>query len=172
MGPLTQGGRRLRPHGCEYRWKHILLLHLLFSYSQPRAQIRDTFSLKHRPSSKAITTVTSSRRHPESAMSAQTQVYAMNGFSEHEAQDHFSRQFDLANPEAARHSYQRFVTLHLCVLMATAADCLSRIMHQHTKQQFEMATASSRRRSTNASESDMASLATESSHGSMSSTRS
>ncbi|KJX98059.1 hypothetical protein TI39_contig440g00004 [Zymoseptoria brevis] len=77
-------------------------------------------------------------------MSAATQSasYGANGFTEPtEARDHFARQFDLANPEEARDSYQR-------------------IMHQHTRQQFEMATESSRRRSSGAT---MASLKNESS---------
>lgn len=45
----------------------------------------------------------------------------------------------------------------------------SRLMHQHTKMQFETATASSRRRSPNPSNgsNDMASLSTESSRGSV-----
>ncbi|KAF2171147.1 hypothetical protein M409DRAFT_19118 [Zasmidium cellare ATCC 36951] len=85
-------------------------------------------------------------------MPSQTQVYASNDFSEHEAQDHFAQQFDLANPDAARDSYQR-------------------IMHQHTKQQFEMATTSSRRRSSGG-DSRMASLSSEKSNGSISSTSS
>ncbi|EMC93776.1 hypothetical protein BAUCODRAFT_58696, partial [Baudoinia panamericana UAMH 10762] len=51
------------------------------------------------------------------------------GYSEQmEAQDHFAQTFDLSRPEQAMSSYQR-------------------LMHQHTKQQFEMATSSSRRRS-------------------------
>ncbi|KAI5365218.1 hypothetical protein Slin15195_G047550 [Septoria linicola] len=79
--------------------------------------------------------------------------YQVNGFVDpSHAEDHFAQQFDLSNPDNARCSYQR-------------------LMHQHTKQQFEMATASSRRRSTAAS-AEMASLSTESSTDSMSSTSS
>ena len=42
-------------------------------------------------------------------------------------QYNFSHQFNLNDPEEARHTYQR-------------------IMHEHTKQQFQIATQSSRRR--------------------------
>lgn len=44
------------------------------------------------------------------------------------AADHFAQNFDLNQPEKAMCSYQK-------------------LMHEHTKQQFENATASSRRRS-------------------------
>lgn len=44
------------------------------------------------------------------------------------AADHFAQNFDLNKPEQAMTSYQK-------------------LMHEHTKQQFENATASSRRRS-------------------------
>lgn len=47
------------------------------------------------------------------------------------ARDHFAQNFDLNQPEKAMTSYQR-------------------LMHEHTKQQFETATASSRRRSSGA----------------------
>ncbi|EMF11697.1 uncharacterized protein SEPMUDRAFT_126155 [Sphaerulina musiva SO2202] len=77
--------------------------------------------------------------------------YQTHGFVDPaQAEDHFSQQFDMSNPEHARTSYQR-------------------LMHQHTKMQFETATASSRRRSPNPSSgsNDMASLSTESSRGSV-----
>ncbi|EME82024.1 uncharacterized protein MYCFIDRAFT_203891 [Pseudocercospora fijiensis CIRAD86] len=85
-------------------------------------------------------------------MSAQTQYSnASNGYIvPMGAEEHFAQQFDLSNPENARNSYQK-------------------VMHQHTKQQFEMATASSRRRSTNAS---VSTLSPESSVDSVSSTSS
>ncbi|KXT00328.1 hypothetical protein AC578_5868 [Pseudocercospora eumusae] len=85
-------------------------------------------------------------------MSGQTQSkYQPNGYIvPMGTEEHFAQQFDLSNPENARNSYQR-------------------VMHQHTKQQFEMATASSRRRSTNASTST---LSPESSVDSVSSTSS
>ncbi|KAF7194250.1 hypothetical protein HII31_04487 [Pseudocercospora fuligena] len=85
-------------------------------------------------------------------MSAQAQAnYEPNGYIvPMGTEEHFAQQFDLSNPENARNSYQR-------------------VMHQHTKQQFEMATASSRRRSTNAS---MSTLSPESSVDSVSSTSS
>jgi len=50
-----------------------------------------------------------------------------------EAQYNFSSQYNIEEPENARMNYQR-------------------IMHEHTKQQFQMATASSRRRSSPATE--------------------
>ncbi|KAM3417400.1 hypothetical protein BST61_g5648 [Cercospora zeina] len=85
-------------------------------------------------------------------MSATT--YQTNGFVDaSHAEDHFAQQFDLSNPDDARSSYQR-------------------LMHQHTKQQFEMATASSRRRSAGSSSTDPTPLSTESSRGSISSTAS
>ncbi|EME43386.1 hypothetical protein DOTSEDRAFT_25336 [Dothistroma septosporum NZE10] len=77
-------------------------------------------------------------------------VYSTEGL-EHPAQDQFAQQYDIGNPDAAAKSYQR-------------------IMHQHTKQQFELATASSRRRSANSG--SISSLTPESSTGSMSSTSS
>ncbi|KAF2220661.1 hypothetical protein BDZ85DRAFT_266940 [Elsinoe ampelina] len=69
-----------------------------------------------------------------------------------EVQDHFSSQYNMDDPEQAR-------------------LCYMRVMHEHTKQQFQMATASSRRRNSPATH-DMASLTTESSNGSVSSTSS
>ncbi|KAF4555197.1 Hypothetical protein D9617_3g022690 [Elsinoe fawcettii] len=69
-----------------------------------------------------------------------------------EVQDHFSAQYNMDDPEQARLSYMK-------------------IMHEHTKQQFQMATASSRRRNSPADH-EMASLSTESSTGSVSSTAS
>ncbi|KAK4621801.1 hypothetical protein CLAFUW4_06898 [Fulvia fulva] len=77
-------------------------------------------------------------------------VYSTDGL-EHPAQDQFTQQYDLGNPDAAARSYQR-------------------IMHQHTKQQFELATASSRRRSANSG--SIASLTPESSQDSVDSTAS
>ncbi|PPJ51319.1 hypothetical protein CBER1_08609 [Cercospora berteroae] len=85
-------------------------------------------------------------------MSAAT--YQTNGFVDAtRAVDHFAQQFDRSNPDDARCSYQR-------------------LMHQHTKQQFEMATASSRRRSAASSSTEPASLSTETSRGSVSSSSS
>ncbi|KAG8627906.1 hypothetical protein KVT40_003779 [Elsinoe batatas] len=69
-----------------------------------------------------------------------------------EVQDHFSSQYNMDDPEQAR-------------------LCYMRVMHEHTKQQFQMATASSRRRNSPATH-DMANLTTESSNGSVSSTAS
>ncbi|KAH9831084.1 hypothetical protein Tdes44962_MAKER02162 [Teratosphaeria destructans] len=77
-------------------------------------------------------------------------AYQRGGFMEPvAAQEQFSQQYDLANPEKAMASYQK-------------------ILHQHTMQQYESATKSSRRRSPNGNE--LASLSTESSRGSVSST--
>ncbi|CZT21345.1 uncharacterized protein RCC_07208 [Ramularia collo-cygni] len=75
---------------------------------------------------------------------------ATNGFTDSaNGPDHFERQFGhLSDPEAARDSYQR-------------------IMHEHTKQQFQQATESSRRRSSGPS---VASLRGEDSVDSVSST--
>ncbi|KAK5164497.1 uncharacterized protein LTR77_009703 [Saxophila tyrrhenica] len=69
-----------------------------------------------------------------------------------EAAETFSRQFDLSQPDKAMDAYQK-------------------IMHQHTKQQFEMANASERRRSKNGSMGGV-SLSSETSNGSVSSTSS
>lgn len=57
---------------------------------------------------------------------------------------------------------------HPCLFLTNRLSS-SRLMHQHTKMQFETATASSRRRSPNPSNgsNDMASLSTESSRGSV-----
>ncbi|GAB7364252.1 hypothetical protein MBLNU230_g4800t1 [Neophaeotheca triangularis] len=84
-------------------------------------------------------------------MPAQTQgVYVTENFSEPmSAQHNFANQFDLNKPEAAMGEYQK-------------------IMHQHTKRQFEVATASSRRRSSG-EDSRMTGLPSESSRGSVSS---
>ncbi|KAK6389426.1 hypothetical protein LTR65_006807 [Meristemomyces frigidus] len=84
--------------------------------------------------------------------SAESQnAYNQSGFSEPmEAQDHFAQQYDLGNPEEARSLYQR-------------------IMHQHTMQQFESATASRRR---SADEAAQALLPSETSRGTMTSTAS
>ncbi|KAF2483528.1 hypothetical protein BDY17DRAFT_324253 [Neohortaea acidophila] len=86
--------------------------------------------------------------------SAQAQaVYNRTSFQEpDEAQETFARQYDLSRPDRAMSSYQR-------------------IMHQHTKQQFEMAHASSRRRSPKPNP-GMAKLTPESSHSSIDSTSS
>jgi len=58
-------------------------------------------------------------------------------------QYNFSSQYDMNDPQQARASYQR-------------------IMHEHTKQQFQIATQSSRRRASPADH-DMSGLSTESS---------
>ncbi|KAK4991679.1 hypothetical protein LTR50_001687 [Elasticomyces elasticus] len=59
-------------------------------------------------------------------------VYTQNQFSEPiSAQHNFANQFDLSSPEQAMQSY-------------------SRIMHQHTQGQYEVAASSARRRSSNA----------------------
>ncbi|TKA24632.1 hypothetical protein B0A50_06392 [Salinomyces thailandicus] len=68
-----------------------------------------------------------------------------------EAQEVFPRAFNVDNPDKAMSSYQK-------------------LMHQHTMQQFENANVSSRRRP--ASDAGMASLSTESSRASVSSTAS
>jgi len=60
-----------------------------------------------------------------------------------EVQYNFSNQYDLNDPDQARASYQR-------------------IMHEHTKQQFQIATQSSRRRHSPAGH-DMAGLTSETS---------
>jgi len=60
-----------------------------------------------------------------------------------QVQDNFSHQYDLNDPQQARASYQR-------------------IMHEHTKQQFQVATQSSRRRGSPADH-DMSGLTHESS---------
>lgn len=64
------------------------------------------------------------------------------------ARDHFQQNFDLNRPEQAMTSYQK-------------------LMHEHTKQQFENATSSSRRRSPGA---PVASLQKDDSRSSVSST--
>ncbi|KAK3679659.1 hypothetical protein LTR78_000034 [Recurvomyces mirabilis] len=56
-----------------------------------------------------------------------------------EVQEKFSQQFDLSRPEVAMSSYQK-------------------LLHDHTRQQYEMASSSSRRRS---ADSDVPSLASE-----------
>ncbi|KAJ9629470.1 hypothetical protein H2203_001844 [Taxawa tesnikishii (nom. ined.)] len=79
-------------------------------------------------------------------------VYVQNDFSEPmSAQYNFSNQFDLSHPDQAMASYQR-------------------IMHEHTKQQFEIATASSRRR--NSPPQHSINFRPQSSHGSVQSTAS
>ncbi|TKA79863.1 hypothetical protein B0A49_01571 [Cryomyces minteri] len=80
-----------------------------------------------------------------------TSAYVQGGFAEPGAAQHsFVQQFDLDNPDQA---------------MATYA----RIMHQHTKHQYDMAASSARRRS-NAPSSGMATLAHETSTASVGST--
>ncbi|PNS21123.1 hypothetical protein CAC42_3461 [Sphaceloma murrayae] len=69
-----------------------------------------------------------------------------------EIQEHFPDQYNMDDPEQARMNYMR-------------------IMHEHTKQQFQIATASSRRRHSPATH-DMSSLTHESTNGSVSSTAS
>ncbi|QIX02214.1 hypothetical protein AMS68_007731 [Peltaster fructicola] len=60
--------------------------------------------------------------------------YSKDGFADIDtARDTFATQFNLDQPEQAMSSYQK-------------------IMHQHTKQQFELAAASSRRRSSASAE--------------------
>jgi len=83
--------------------------------------------------------------------SAEAQVvYNRSSSSEPmEAQKGFAQQFDLSQPEKAMGSYQK-------------------LMHQHTKQQFEMV----KRRRSSTGNSDMAPLSSEESHGSISSTAS
>jgi hypothetical protein len=66
------------------------------------------------------------------------------------AREQFQNDFDLNSPDQAMTSYQK-------------------LMHEHTRQQFESATASSRRRSSGPS---VASLSSETSCGSTSSTSS
>ncbi|KAK3068805.1 hypothetical protein LTR53_013331 [Teratosphaeriaceae sp. CCFEE 6253] len=66
-----------------------------------------------------------------------------------EAQDNFTKTFDLSRPQVAMTSYQK-------------------LLHQHTKLQFDSASALSRRRSANAS----AAIATLKSEDSTGSTRS
>nr|POE72889.1 hypothetical protein CFP56_30828 [Quercus suber] len=68
-----------------------------------------------------------------------------------EGQTDFANQFDLAQPNKAMTSYQK-------------------LMHQHTKQQFELAAESSRRRSSGGSSG--VSLSKETSNSSVSSTAS
>nr|POE87586.1 hypothetical protein CFP56_30175 [Quercus suber] len=82
------------------------------------------------------------------------QVFQQSDYVEPlEGQTDFANQFDLAQPNEAMTSYQK-------------------LMHQHTKQQFELAAESSRRRSSASSSSHGASLHKETSNASVSSTSS
>ncbi|KAK3057415.1 hypothetical protein LTR09_001599 [Extremus antarcticus] len=65
-----------------------------------------------------------------------------------EAQDTFAHQFDLSQPDQAMESYQK-------------------IMHQHTKQQYDMASASERRRVKNTASYGSVSLSSETSNASV-----
>ncbi|TKA81240.1 hypothetical protein B0A55_02374 [Friedmanniomyces simplex] len=80
-------------------------------------------------------------------------AYQQGGPTYHlEAQDKFAQQFDLSRPEKAMSSYQK-------------------LLHQHTMQQFESAAASNKRRSAD-SEVAVASLTSQCSIESVSSTAS
>lgn len=68
-----------------------------------------------------------------------------------EVQYNFSNQYNMDEPETARMNYMR-------------------IMHEHTRQQFEMAAESSRRRSSTATSNGATHLRNESSAGSIAST--
>ncbi|KAK8209174.1 hypothetical protein M8818_003869 [Zalaria obscura] len=79
-------------------------------------------------------------------------VYVTQDFSQPmEAQCNFANQYDLTHPEDAMATYQR-------------------VMHEHTRQQFEIATASSRRRGSPAEH--MGALRPETSNSSVHSTAS
>lgn len=81
------------------------------------------------------------------------QVYIAENFSEPTApQYEFPQHYDLNDPDSARLSYQR-------------------LMHEHTKQQFELATSSARRRGS-PPEHDISSLRKETSGMSIDSTSS
>lgn len=98
-------------------------------------------------------------------------VYNRGSFSEPaEAQEGFAKQFDLSQPDKAMNMYQKYVQLDSSSQMVSPANSEFRIMHQHTKQQFETAHASSRRSSTREySDSHSPSLSSESSNASVSS---
>ena len=79
-----------------------------------------------------------------------------------EAQETFSQQFDLASPDKAMSSYQRSVALSMLYpwnIFLTRC----RLMHQHTKQQFQSASDSSRRRSSGGDNNRMSTLSSQSS---------
>ncbi|KAL1297765.1 hypothetical protein AAFC00_006302 [Neodothiora populina] len=76
-------------------------------------------------------------------------VYVNEDFSAPmSSQYNFSNQFDLDNPEEARMSYMR-------------------LMHEHTKHQFEMATSSAARRRASPAEHNVGGLRPETSNSSM-----
>ena len=78
-------------------------------------------------------------------------VYIQGGFSEPmSAQHNFANQYDLGNRPRAMSVYARYVkamcSRHFLLLLIIHFS----VMHQHTKQQLDMATNSARRRSQSA----------------------
>jgi hypothetical protein len=155
VGPLTQGSPRdslvwsrtkdiatpfsLRP--CTLCIHHPSIDHTTSSLQQTNNQYLFIKSSSLLPLNQQPTTTTTLK------MSASVEYLNVDP---NVAREQFQNDFDLNAPDQAMTSYQK-------------------LMHEHTRQQFENATASSRRRSSGPS---VASLSSETSRGSTSSTSS
>lgn len=93
-------------------------------------------------------------------------VYVSGNFSEPmSAQHNFANEFDLEDPNKAMSVYARYVS-SASFPPTYSPLTLTRIMHEHTKRQLNIATSSARRRSQEPNQNPSSSTASVSSTGS------